>query len=208
MIRSKFSLLLDGLALHFGDRLDRLRAAKFRSEACAMLDPTARLHPTARIENHAGRRERIVLGAHTHLRGELMVFRVGGEIRTGTLCFLGEGSRVWSRASVRIGDRVLISHLVDIHDTNSHPLDAPTRRADIEAILLRDHQPVGIEAVISAPVVIEDDVWIGCKATVLKGVTVGRGAIVAAGAVVTKDVAPFTLVAGNPARLVKELPRA
>ena len=57
----------------------------------------------------------------------------------------------------------------------------------------------------SAPIVIEDNVWIGEYATILKGVTIGKGAVVASHAVVTKDVPPYTIVAGNPARVVKEL---
>lgn len=55
------------------------------------------------------------------------------------------------------------------------------------------------------PIVIGDNVWIGEYASVLKGVTIGTGAIVASHAVVTKDVPPYTIVAGNPARVVKEL---
>ncbi len=55
------------------------------------------------------------------------------------------------------------------------------------------------------PVNIGDDVWIGGGATILPGVTVGKGAVVAAAAVVTKDVPPFALVAGNPARVIKKL---
>ena len=58
----------------------------------------------------------------------------------------------------------------------------------------------------SQPIVIEDDAWIGMNCIILKGVTVGRGAVVGAGSVVTKDVPPWTLVAGNPARVIKELP--
>jgi maltose O-acetyltransferase len=56
-----------------------------------------------------------------------------------------------------------------------------------------------------APIVIEDDVWLAVRCTVLKGVRIGRGAVVAAGAVVVSDVAPWTLVAGVPARPVKTL---
>jgi acetyltransferase-like isoleucine patch superfamily enzyme len=56
-----------------------------------------------------------------------------------------------------------------------------------------------------APVVIEEDVWIGTNCMVLKGVTIGRGAVIAAGAVVTKDVPPFTVAAGNPARVIKRI---
>jgi maltose O-acetyltransferase len=59
----------------------------------------------------------------------------------------------------------------------------------------------------SAPVVIEDDVWIGFNAIILKGVRVGRGAVVGAGSVITKDVDPFTVVVGNPQRVSgKSLP--
>ena len=55
------------------------------------------------------------------------------------------------------------------------------------------------------PITIGDDVWIGCNSIILKGVKIGNGSIVAAGSVVTKSVPPFSLVAGNPAKIVKEL---
>ncbi|NVO02172.1 MAG: hypothetical protein HXX09_05670 [Bacteroidetes bacterium] len=62
------------------------------------------------------------------------------------------------------------------------------------------------ENIITAPIIINDFVWINFNAIILKGVTIGEGAIIAAGAVVTKDVPPFTLVGGNPARVIKQLP--
>ena len=55
-------------------------------------------------------------------------------------------------------------------------------------------------------VTIEDDVWIGCQSVILRGITVGRGAIVGAGSIVTKDVPAWTIVAGNPARVIREIP--
>ena len=57
----------------------------------------------------------------------------------------------------------------------------------------------------ACPVVIEDDVWLAARVVVLKGVTIGRGAVVAAGAVVTKDVPPYTLVGGVPAKFIRAL---
>lgn len=57
----------------------------------------------------------------------------------------------------------------------------------------------------SAPIIIEDNVWIGERAIILKGVTIGMGAIVATGAIVTKDVPPYSVVAGNPAKIVKDI---
>jgi len=112
-----------------------------------------------------------------------------------------------ARENLRIGEYchiVLISHLVDIHDSDSHPLEASLRR-QYPIDLFERKRPVDFKHVSSAPVRIEDDVWIGFKSTVLKGVTIGRGAIIAAASLVTKNVEPFTLVAGNPARVVRTL---
>jgi acetyltransferase-like isoleucine patch superfamily enzyme len=58
-----------------------------------------------------------------------------------------------------------------------------------------------------SPVVIENDAWIGCMSIVLKGITIGEGAIVGAGSVVTKPIPPYSIVAGNPAQIVREIPR-
>jgi acetyltransferase-like isoleucine patch superfamily enzyme len=66
-----------------------------------------------------------------------------------------------------------------------------------------NHYSDGIINDAIKPVIMEDSVWIGCNVTVLKGVRIGNGAIIAAGSVVTKDVSPKSLVGGNPARLIK-----
>lgn len=96
--------------------------------------------------------------------------------------------------SIRIGNKVLIASGCSIYDNNNHPVD-PAARAK--------NEPVGPKDI--APVVIEDGSWIGARSTILKGVTVGRGAVVATGSVVTKDVPAMTVVAGNPARVVKQI---
>ena len=170
---------------------------------CATIDSSVTLHPTAEIENIHGDPAAIVIGAHTHVRGQLLTFWNGGKITIGEWCYIGEGTRIWSQASVAIGNYVLIAHLVDIHDTNSHPIDWKERRLDTEAILSGTYRTP--TQTVSAPVTIEDDAWIGFKATVMKGVRIGRGAIVSAGAVVTKDVEPWTVVGGNPAKTIAEL---
>ncbi|MEE4213008.1 MAG: DapH/DapD/GlmU-related protein [Parvularcula sp.] len=99
---------------------------------------------------------------------------------------------------------MLISHNVNIHDTNGHPLDPDARHLQYQSIATVGH-PSEIETILANPIAIEDKVWIGFGATILKGVTIGEGAIVAAGAVVTKDVPPYSIVAGNPARVVRNL---
>lgn len=96
--------------------------------------------------------------------------------------------------SVTIGSYCLLAGEIKIFDNNSHPLNHLQRRG---SHVLSDQE--------IAPVVIEDDVWIGTNCVILKGVRIGRGAVVAAGSIVTKDVAPFTLVGGNPARLLKTI---
>ncbi|HEX2268802.1 MAG TPA: DapH/DapD/GlmU-related protein [Pyrinomonadaceae bacterium] len=169
----------------------------------ATIDASVTLHPTARIDNILRNPEAMVIGAQTHIRGQLLTFWNGGKISIGKWCYVGEGTRIWSQSSISIGDYVLIAHLVDIHDTNSHPIDWRERRLDTEAILSGTYRTP--TQTICAPVVIEDDVWIGYKASVMKGVRIGRGAIVSSNAVVTKDVAAWTIVAGNPAKVIGEL---
>lgn len=159
------------------------------------------LHPESRIWNFQNRKNAIVIGKQCHIRGQLVVLGHGGTIRMGDACYIGEDSRIWSAASITIGDRVLIAHGVNIHDNNSHSLSASSRHEHFMQVISTGHPDV-LEDVSSAPIVIEDDAWIGFNATVLKGVTIGRGAVVAAASVVTKDVAAYTIVAGNPAQVV------
>jgi acetyltransferase-like isoleucine patch superfamily enzyme len=106
---------------------------------------------------------------------------------------------------ITIGRRVVISYHVTIADSDFHPLDLESRRLDAIA-----NAPGGDRSkrppVESRPVVIEDDSWIGIGAIILKGVHIGSGARIAAGSVVTRDVPPNTAVAGNPARIVTEMP--
>ncbi len=93
-------------------------------------------------------------------------------------------------AAITIGDRAAIGHEVMVL-TESHELGTPDRRAG---------------AVRAQPVVIGSGVWIGARTTVLPGVTLGDGAVIAAGSVVTKDVPPNVLAGGVPAKVIRELP--
>ena len=89
---------------------------------------------------------------------------------------------------IKIGDNVLIGSGVIITDGDAHPIDPEERKAGVSCI--------------RKSVLIEDDVFIGARAVILKGVTVGRGAVIGACAVVTKDVPPYSIVVGNPARII------
>lgn len=166
--------------------------------------PTTRILPTAIIHNNIGLVDAISVGEHTYVRGELLTFGHGGKISIGDYCYIGEGARIWSSVSVRIGDRVLISHNVNIFDSDTHPIDDFMGRHKQYKDIITTGHPKTID-LGENPVVIEDDVLIACQSIVLKGVTIGRGAVVGAGSVVTRDVAPFTLVAGNPAKFIRAI---
>jgi acetyltransferase-like isoleucine patch superfamily enzyme len=168
-----------------------------------LLDAKAVIHPTAVIHNIRQQRDAIRIGANTHLKGELLTFAHGGQISIGEYCYVGEQSHIWSAKSISIGDRVLISHNVNIFDSLTHPINARERHDHYLKIITSGH-PDQID-LGEAPVRIGNDVWIGCLAIILKGVTIGDGAIIGAGSVVSKDVPPFTVVAGNPARVIREL---
>jgi acetyltransferase-like isoleucine patch superfamily enzyme len=152
-----------------------------------------------------GSSESLTVGDFCNLYGQIWLLGAG-RLSIDHHSFLGPRSRIWCTERIEIGSHVLISHDVDIHDSNAHSLRWQDRRQEIAARFERgDHSvPPGVP---TAPIYIHDDVWIGFKSSILKGVTIGRGAVVAAGSVVTKDVPPFTLVAGNPARVIRDLPQ-
>jgi acetyltransferase-like isoleucine patch superfamily enzyme len=169
--------------------------------ATCRLGPGVRLLRTARIRNIRGDSDCITVGANSIIRGELATFAHGGRIEIGSWCYVGEGSRIWSGASVVIGDRVLIAHSVNVFDNLTHPIDPEARHRQIQAIFNHGH-PREID-LDDQPVRIEDDAWLGAGSFVMRGVRIGARAIVAAGSVVTKDVASDTTVAGNPAEVIK-----
>ncbi|UQD96773.1 acyltransferase [Bradyrhizobium japonicum] len=172
--------------------------------ATCRLQQNAVLGSRARIRNIRGDSDKITVGQHSRILGELLTFAHGGEISLGEWCYVGEGSRIWSAASIIIGNRVLISHSANVFDNLTHPLGAAARHQQIRQIFSHGHpRDISLD---ESPVRICDDAWIGAGAMVLRGVTVGEGGVVAAGAVVTKDVPAFSVVAGNPAVLIRELP--
>ena len=180
-------------------KIEHLYVDRDRRRYCSAAS-SVRFLRTATIGNRVERAHRITIGERSVVGGDLYTFPDRGEIHIGSHVFVGPGSHLWSGASITVGDRVLISHGVNIHDNNAHSLSARARHAHFDELMHRGNGALG--EVSSAPVVIEDDAWIGFNAIILKGVRIGRGAIVAAGAVVTKDVADYAIVAGPTARVV------
>lgn len=178
-----------------------VRRLRYRRHAA--IAPGAVLHETSRVFNMAGPVEAITVGRSTHVRGELLTFAHGGAIAIGDYCYIGEGTRIWSARSIRIGNRVLIAHNVTVLDSLTHPLGARARHEHFKHIISAGH-PTQLDLDERA-VEIGDDVWIGCMSVVLRGVSLGQGAIVGAGSVVTESIPAWTIAAGNPARVIREL---
>lgn len=127
--------------------------------------------------------------------------RPEAEIVVGDRVFIGR-SHIVAAMRVEIEDDVIISWGVTIVDNNSHALCADDRKDDVEhwAMAKKDWTKVAM-----APTILKRGCWLGFNAIILKGVTIGEGAIVGAGSVVTKDVPSHCIVAGNPARVVRHL---
>jgi acetyltransferase-like isoleucine patch superfamily enzyme len=160
------------------------------------------ISPKAIINNISNKRDNILIGTKTIVDGELLIFKSGGKIEIGDYCYIGLGSKIWSGESVTLGNFVFISHNVNIFDTNSHMMNSFERAKAFKQLIDEGCPPLN-EIIITSPIIIEDYVWINFNAIILKGIKIGKGAIIAAGAVVTKDVPEYAIVAGNPAKIVK-----
>lgn len=154
------------------------------------------------IQRH--RRSRIELGENISLRSSprsnplspphpvvLSTREPGSKIIIGRDCGL-TGATVVAAESITIGDRVLVGSGATITDTDFHPLSPESRKQDIN-----DGR--------KKPVIIENDVFIGMNAIILKGVRLGAGCVVGAGSVVSRDVPARAIVAGNPARAIGQV---
>ncbi|HWH70109.1 MAG TPA: acyltransferase [Candidatus Sulfotelmatobacter sp.] len=150
-------------------------------------------------------------------RPEAITLARGSQVNDGTMFDLGPNARVhigecalltsvWflCDAEITVGAYTMISWSVVLMDTYRVPVDPEGRRSELAAVSRRPWRKIGAP-VPARPIHIGNDVWIGFECCVLPGVTIGNGAIVGARSVVVTDVEPYTVVAGNPARLVKRL---
>ena len=134
-----------------------------------------------------------------------------GTISIGDRCHIGGGVTFISRSAIIVGSDVTIAWDVTIYDHNSHSVFWEERRNDTiqeyndlktcgDSIKNKDWSKVK-----TAPIVIKDKVWIGFGVTILKGVTIGGGAVIGAKSVVTRDIPPWTVAGGNPAKVIRHI---
>jgi acetyltransferase-like isoleucine patch superfamily enzyme len=146
----------------------------------------------------------VVFGNHVSVYAGCS-FAIGesGKCTVGDFTLLN-GAIVMAEEGIDIGSHCLISWSVGIADSDFHPLEPAQRLIDAQALApyFKDRPPR--PKLKTAPVKIGDNVWIGMGAVILKGVTIGDNSVVAAGAIVTKSVPANSIVAGNPAEIVKK----
>lgn len=159
-----------------------------------------------------GKRERqpaVTVGEGCLITASFVVETGHGKITVGDNTFIGGGLFVCAE-QIDIGSDVMFSWGCTVIDTDAHSLDWRKRQNDV-----KDWKRGVTEgavgkykdwsAVTSKKITVGNRAWIGFNTILLKGVNIGEGAVVAAGSVVTRDVEPYTLVGGNPARLIKHL---
>jgi acetyltransferase-like isoleucine patch superfamily enzyme len=148
----------------------------------------ARIGRNATLRANTEQRPGITLGDGVWVQDSVIINANRGQVTLGARSWLGPFCLVYGNGGVSIGANVLVAAHTSIN-TVSHE----STRCDI---------PINDQPVLTDPVVIEDDVWIGLNAVILQGVTIGRGAIVGAGAVVTKSVPAWSIAVGVPAKVV------
>ena len=130
------------------------------------------------------------------------------EMKIGDRVLINEGTTFYCTTGITIGNDVMIYWGCTIVDSNMHSIvsadrlkETKTARQDIENHCMGKNSDKSV--IKSAPVVIKDKAWIGFNSIIMKGVTIGEGAVVGAGSVVTKDVPDYAVVGGNPAQILK-----
>jgi acetyltransferase-like isoleucine patch superfamily enzyme len=146
---------------------------------------------------------RIEVGTKCLIHGTLITATAEARIVIGSNVFISGHSQIDCVCSVRVEDDVMISFESLIFDSDHHSQSLSVRLRDIQDWRHGYHDWTTTP---SSPVLIRRGAWIGARTIILKGVTVGVGSVVGAGAVVTKDVPDWTVVAGNPARVIREIP--
>lgn len=127
-----------------------------------------------------------------------------GSIIIGDDVYLGDDTLLSSADRIEIGRHTMLAHGVHVFDNDSHPIDAVLRERDY--LIATGRQSGARPDIAHAQIEIGENVWIGFGSIILKGVRIGDGSVVGAGSVVTSDVPSRTIVAGNPARHVRDIP--
>ena len=193
----------------------KYRKAKQLKAAAAYINlhPDTVLGENFNLELHAPQNGHsyLSIGEKSMIDSSFVFETESGHISVGNRVHIGGGTQLISRDGITIGNDVIIAWNCTIYDHNSHSVLWEERKDDITLeweSARSGNSPLcnkNWSVVKSAPIHICDKAWLGFGVTVLKGVTIGEGAVVAAGSIVTKDVPPYTVVGGNPAAVIRTL---
>lgn len=160
------------------------------------------------IRNESNDPKRVTFGRDCRMLGRVFCNK-SGSVEVGNFTTIAPNTSLFAANSICIGSFCSVAEGSVIVDNNNHPTEISERiKHRVRVAPSGPGYPnggFGWEFSASSPVVIGDGVWVGANSTILKGVTIGEGAIVARSSVVTKDVEPYSIVAGNPAKIVKKL---
>jgi acetyltransferase-like isoleucine patch superfamily enzyme len=133
---------------------------------------------------------RIHIGNNTHIHENCMLITCGGNIEIGDYCYINPSTILYGHGGLKIGNNVLVAAQTIVIPANH--------------IFTNKNQLIRLQGDTKQGIVIEDDVWIGCGCKILDGVTIGKGSVIGAGSVVTKDVEQYSVVVGVPAKVIKQ----
>ena len=145
----------------------------------------------------------ITIGKDSMIEGNFVLYSPTARVTIGDRVYMGPGTTIYCYEEIEIGDDIMFSWDITLLDTNAHSLEWKDRQHDVvnwkKGAAFKDWSVVQHEKVV-----VKSKAWIGFNSIVLKGVTIGEGAVVAAGSVVVKSVDDFTVVGGNPAQFIKK----
>lgn len=154
------------------------------------------------IEGRVNNKVNIEIGDDCFIMGTITLLESTANVKIGSRVFIGPGTILFCHKDMEIEDDVMISWGCTLIDTNAHSLKWEQRKNDVlDWIKGPEHKNWSV--VESKKILIQSKSWIGFNSIITKGVTIGEGAIVACGSVVTKNVDSFTVVGGNPAAFIK-----
>lgn len=162
------------------------------------------------VRNPSKGKKYILIGENCHITGNFIFEIKEGKITIGNRTFIGGGTFICID-EIQIGSDVMFSWGCTVVDNNSHSHIWSERKNDVTDWKSGlDENKIGAykdwSSVKRGKIIIKDKAWIGFNSIILKGVTIGEGAIVGAGSVISKDVPDWTVVAGNPAKIIREIP--
>jgi acetyltransferase-like isoleucine patch superfamily enzyme len=152
-----------------------------------------------RLKHFSG--NQLSVGEDSIIHANLVFEDSGGEIRIGSRTFIGRSHLICYR-SIIVGDDINMSWGITVVDHDSHSTKWEERRDDVREW---GHGRKNWQHVAHAPVVIGNKAWVGFNVSILKGITIGEGAVIGACSVVTRDIPPYCVAAGNPAKVIRSL---